>query len=261
MSGAAPEKIKPANWNSEPLPHVKRIIAVASGKGGVGKSTTAVNLAHALCDQGKRVGILDADIHGPSIPRMMGIQFAGQPEVKDDLLIPITAHGIKTLSMGNIANDQATTWRGPMVTKALVQMLHYTRWGTEDEPMDVLFIDMPPGTGDIHLTLMQQVPVNGAIIVTTPQEVATLDAYKCLAMFKKIEVPVLGVIENMSYFEDPAGTRHAIFGEGGGEKLAAKHEVPFLGSIALDPAIGQAVDGGLRAISEQYEAIAKSILS
>lgn len=239
-----PEARKPAQWNREPLAHVKRVVAVASGKGGVGKSTTCVNLALALHAAGQAVGILDADIHGPSIPRMLGIQHSGQPEVKDDRLVPIAGHGIRSLSMGNLSKDQAAIWRGPMVTKALVQMLRFARWGTEDAPLDWLLIDMPPGTGDTHISLVQQVPLNGVIIVTTPQEIATIDAEKCLSLFEKVEVPILGVIENMSYFVDPSGMQHAIFGEGGGERLAAKHTVPFLGQIPIDPKIRECADGG-----------------
>jgi ATP-binding protein involved in chromosome partitioning len=239
-----PAQRKPAEWNRSPLPHVRRVVAVASGKGGVGKSTTTVNLGLALAARGQSVGILDADIHGPSIPRMLGIQHSGQPEVKDGLIIPITGHGIRALSMGNLSKDQAAIWRGPMVTKALVQMLRGARWGTAEQPLDWLLIDMPPGTGDTHISLVQQVPLNGAIIVTTPQEIATIDAEKCLSLFQRVEVPILGIVENMSYFIDPAGQAHAIFGEGGGVRLAEKHQVPFLGQIPLDPAIRACADVG-----------------
>lgn len=239
-----PAKRRPAEYKTQKPDHVKRLIAVASGKGGVGKSTTTVCLAHALVRQGLRVGILDADIHGPSIPRMLGIQFAGQPEVKDNQMLPIIGHGIAAMSMGNIAGDQAAVWRGPMVTKALVQMLHHVRWGIKDAPLDILLIDMPPGTGDIHLTMMQQAPLDGAIIVTTPQEIAFADAEKAAQMFAKIRVPLVGVVENMSYFEDPTGVRHALFGEGGGAKLAQKASASLLAQLPLDPALRAAMDAG-----------------
>lgn len=242
----SPETRKPAQWNRNPLPYVKRVVVIASGKGGVGKSTTTVNLAHTLHANGQSVGILDADIHGPSIPRMLGIQHSGQPEMKDGLLVPIQGHGIRALSMGNLSKDQAAIWRGPMVTKALVQMLRGAHWGTEATPLDWLLIDMPPGTGDTHISLVQQVPLDGAIIVTTPQDIATIDAEKCLSLFQKVQVPVLGIIENMSYFIDPAGTPHAIFGEGGGERLAEKHQVPFLGQIPIDPLIRETADKGTK---------------
>lgn len=255
----APEIRKPAVWNREPIAHVKRIIAVGSGKGGVGKSTTTVNLAHACVAKGLRVGILDADIHGPSIPRMLGIRHAGQPEVKDGMLLPITGHGIASMSMGHLSSDQAAIWRGPMVTKALVQMLRMVRWGTEQSPLDILFIDLPPGTGDIHLTLAQQAPIDAAIIVTTPQEIATADAQKCLTMFERVNIPIAGVIENMSYFEDPSGARHALFGAGGGEALAAKNNVPFLGKIPLEMRIREAMDVGGVVTSNTYDLIVKKL--
>ena len=239
-----PEQRKPATYNKEPLTHVKRIIAVASGKGGVGKSTSTVCLAHALVAAGKRVGILDADIHGPSIPRMLGIQHSGQPEFKDDQLIPISGHGIAAMSMGNLSGDKAAIWRGPMVSKALVQMLRHVRWGTKDAPLDVLLIDMPPGTGDIHLSLMQQAPLDGALIVTTPQQIALADAEKAALMFAKIGVPIVGIIENMSWFEAPDGQRHALFGQGGGESLAQTSTAPLLAQIPQLPNIQQAVDQG-----------------
>lgn len=241
-----PAKRKPAQYSQERLPHVRRIIAVASGKGGVGKSTTCVCLAHAMIESGRRVGILDADIHGPSIPRMLGIQHSGQPEVKDEMMLPIVGHGISSMSMGNISGDQAAIWRGPMVTKALVQMLRFVRWGTEDQPLDILFVDMPPGTGDIHLTMMQQVPLDGAIIVTTPQEIAFADAEKAALMFAKVNVPILGIIENMSYFEDPAGIRHTVFGEGGGQKLADKAGAPLLAKVPLNQSVREAMDEGMK---------------
>ncbi len=257
----APEQRKPAQWNREPLPHVRRVVALASGKGGVGKSTTTVNIAHALHATGQSVGILDADIHGPSIPRMLGIQHSGQPETKDGLMMPIPGHGLRALSMGNLSKDKAAIWRGPMVTKALVQMLRAARWGSEEQPLDWLLIDMPPGTGDTHISLVQQTPLHGAIIITTPQEVATIDAEKCLGLFTRVEVPVLGIIENMSYFADPSGARHAIFGEGGGERLARRHGVPFLGQIPLDATIREAADEGGKNRTGHYDQLARALAS
>jgi ATP-binding protein involved in chromosome partitioning len=238
------EPQKKAVWNFEPLPHVRRVIAVASGKGGVGKSTTAVNLACALSASGKRAGLLDADVYGPSIPRMMGLK--GQPDTQDGRILPLISHNVACMSMGLLVGENsAIIWRGPQVGKALLQMLRGVQWGTADAPLDTLFIDMPPGTGDTHLSLVQQVPVNGAVIVTTPQDVAVADARKCLDMFRKVRVPILGVIENMSYFTDPAGNRHAIFGSGGGRRMAEAESVPFLGEIPIDVKLREASDAGM----------------
>jgi ATP-binding protein involved in chromosome partitioning len=241
---AAASPARRAVWNTEPLPHVGRIIAVASGKGGVGKSTTSVNLAHALHGLGVRVGLLDADIYGPSIPRMMGL--SGTPDVRDGKIIPVLRHGIACMSMGLLVGEEsAMVWRGPQLSKALHQMLRGVAWGTPQDPLDILLIDMPPGTGDVHLSLVQQVPVNGAVIVTTPQEVAVADARKCIDMFRKVNVPVLGVIENMSGFSDPvSGARHAIFGEGGGKRLAEASQVLFFGEVPIVMELGQASDKG-----------------
>lgn len=239
-----PEQRKPATYSAEPIPYVGQTIAIASGKGGVGKSTTAVCLAHALVARGKRVGILDADIHGPSVPRMLGVLHSGQPEQKDGQLLPICGHGIKSMSMGSLSGDKAAIWRGPMVSKALVQMLRYVRWGTQAQPLDVLLIDMPPGTGDIHLSLMQQAPLDGALIVTTPQEIAVADAEKAAQMFVQIGVPILGIIENMSWFEALDGTKHALFGAGGGERLSKLSGAPLLAQLPQNPALQQAVDCG-----------------
>ena len=235
---------KPAVWNREPLPHVKRVVAIASGKGGVGKSSIAVGLAHALQASGAAVGILDADIYGPSIPRMLGLETRLKPEIIDHAMIPPVSHGIKAMSMALITGDQAAILRAPMVTKSLQQLLRMTRWGTADAPLDVLLVDMPPGTGDIHLSMAQQVPLNGAIVITTPQQVAMIDADKALQMFLKLAIPVIGVVENMSYFVDPTGTRHPLFGCGGGQALAAKYEVPLLGALPLSPSWGAALDTG-----------------
>ncbi len=259
-SSAAPTRSAPARkseWNMRKLPHVRKVIAVTSGKGGVGKSTTAVNLAHAFAASGKRVGLLDADIYGPSLPRMMALK--GKPESVDNLIVPPDAHGIKCLSMGLLVEESsALVWRGPQASKALYQLLRGARWGAEKEPLDILLVDMPPGTGDVHLSLVQQVPVNGVITVTTPQDVAVADASKSMNMFRKVYVPLLGVVENMSGFTDANGTLHAIFGEGGGEKLAQAFHVPLLGAIPLDMALRSASDEGTRFSDPQqhYQKIA-----
>ena len=234
-----------AQWNLTPIDHVRSVIAVASGKGGVGKSTTAVNLALALQAHGKHVGLLDADIYGPSLPRMMGLA-SQQPEIVEGKMIPPQSHGIACMSMGFITGDEAAILRGPMISKTLHQLLRFTRWGTIDTPLDTLIVDMPPGTGDIHLSMAQQVPLTGAVIVTTPQEVAVIDARKCIKMFQKLDIRVLGVVENMSYFMDAAGTRIALFGEDGGKRLADEMRIPFLGEVPIDAAIVAASDTGQR---------------
>ena len=228
--------------NLKPMPGVHNIIAVASGKGGVGKSTVAVNLALALAAEGAVVGLLDADIYGPSQPQMVGL--AGkQPESEDGKTMqPLEAHGLQVMSIGFLVDaDQPMIWRGPMVTSALQQLLHQTNW----RDLDYLIIDMPPGTGDIQLTLSQQVPVSGAVIVTTPQDIATLDARKGLAMFRKVSVPVLGVIENMSmHICSNCGHEESIFGAGGGETMARDFSVELLGQLPLDAAIREQTDSG-----------------
>lgn len=223
------------------LPGVKNIIAVASGKGGVGKSTTAVNLALALADEGARVGILDADIYGPSLPTLLGI--AGPPKALDEkTMLPLEAHGVQANSIGFlVAQDSPMVWRGPMVTQALEQLLRQTQW----QDLDYLIVDMPPGTGDIQLTLAQRVPVTGAVIVTTPQDLALLDARKGLKMFEKVGVPILGVIENMSLHRCSAcGHTESIFGAGGGERICRDYGVEFLGSLPLDMSIREHADNG-----------------
>ncbi len=224
-----------------PLARVKNIIAVASGKGGVGKSTTAVNLALALAAEGARAGVLDADIYGPSIPLMLGIK--GRPEaIENKHIVPMQAHGIQAMSIGFlIGEDTPMIWRGPMVTQAMQQLLNDTAW----QDLDYLIIDLPPGTGDIQLTLCQKVPVSGALIVTTPQDIALLDARKALKMFEKVEVPVLGIVENMAMHTcSNCGHVEHIFGSGGGERMAEQYGVPLLGSLPLDIRIREEVDGG-----------------
>ena len=224
------------------IPGVKNIIAVASGKGGVGKSTTAVNLALALAAEGATVGLLDADIYGPSLPQMLGIA-GGHPESADGKgLEPMEAHGIQAMSIGFLIDpEQPMVWRGPMVTQALTQLLNETRW----RDVDYLVVDMPPGTGDIQLTLAQQVPVTGAVIVTTPQDIALLDARKGLKMFEKVGIPIFGIVENMSiHICSKCGHAEHIFGSGGGERMAQDYEVELLGALPLDMAIRLQMDGG-----------------
>ena len=224
-----------------PLPGVKNIIAVASGKGGVGKSTTAVNLALALVAEGATVGILDADIHGPSIPMMLGI--SGKPDSLDGKTVePKIAHGLQAMSIGLfLGEDTPTIWRGPMTTQYLQQLLTTTRW----QNLDYLIIDLPPGTGDIQLTLAQRIPVSAAVIVTTPQDIALIDAKKALKMFEKVEVPVLGIIENMAtHICTNCGHAEAIFGEGGGARMAEQYGVELLGQLPLTRRIREQMDSG-----------------
>ncbi|MEP4484041.1 MAG: iron-sulfur cluster carrier protein ApbC [Halioglobus sp.] len=223
--------------------NIKHIIAVASGKGGVGKSTTTVNLALALQSLGAQVGLLDADIYGPSQQKMLGIADDVKPEQQGgQFLLPVKAHGLKTMSMGYLANDRTPmVWRGPMAGGALVQMLEQTLWGD----LDYLVIDMPPGTGDIQLTLSQKATVAGAVIVTTPQDIALLDAQKGIEMFRKVNVPILGVIENMAVHVCPqCGHEEHIFGADGGRRIAQDYGVPLLASLPLSLAIRQQTDSG-----------------
>ena len=223
------------------LPQVKNIIAVASGKGGVGKSTTAVNLALALAAEGARVGILDADIYGPSQPMMMGIE--GRPESEDgQTMEPLENYGVQVMSIGFLVNqDEAMIWRGPMATQALEQLLRQTNW----RDLDYLIVDMPPGTGDIQLTLSQRVPMTGAVIVTTPQDIALLDARKGVAMFEKVGVPILGVVENMAvHVCTNCGHAEHIFGEGGGQRYAAEKGLDYLGALPLNMQIRLQADNG-----------------
>lgn len=223
------------------IPGIKAIVAVASGKGGVGKSTTAVNLALALKANGLSVGILDADVYGPSMPRLLGI--TGKPKQIDGrMIMPMENYGLKAMSMGFLVDEgTAMIWRGPMVQSALMQMLREVAWGE----LDVLVVDMPPGTGDAQLTMAQQVPLSGAVIVSTPQDLALIDARKGLNMFNKVEVPVLGIVENMSYFIAPdTGARYDIFGHGGAKAEAEKIGVPFLGEVPLTIEIRETSDAG-----------------
>jgi ATP-binding protein involved in chromosome partitioning len=220
---------------------VRSTIAVASGKGGVGKSTVAVNLAVALAQAGASVGLMDADIYGPNIPMMMGAE-GEQPKARNEKMIPLQAHGVKLMSMGFlIPPEQAVIWRGPMLHSAIRQFLSDVDWG----PLDYLVIDLPPGTGDAQLTLIQSVPLTGGVIVATPQDVALADVVRGVMMFRKLQVPVIGVVENMSYFLCPhCGERTDIFAHGGAQKMAQKYEVPFLGEIPLDVAIRIGGDTG-----------------
>lgn len=228
--------------NLKPLEQIRNVIAVASGKGGVGKSTVAVNLALALAADGAKVGILDADIYGPSQPHMLGLAGQQPTSIDGKTMQPLQAHGLQVISIGFLVDpDQPMVWRGPMVTSALNQLLQQTTW----HDLDYLIVDMPPGTGDIQLTLSQQVPVSGAVIVTTPQDIALLDARKGLAMFRKVSVPVLGIVENMStHVCSSCGHEEAIFGSGGGERMAADFEVELLGQLPLQASIRSQTDSG-----------------
>lgn len=243
---AAPQSAKAGPGPMLDLPHIKSIIAVASGKGGVGKSTVASNLAVALAQQGLNVGLLDADIYGPSQPRMMGLE-GQKPGGEQGKIEPLTAHGVKVMSIGFMVDQNAPLiWRGPMVQSALVQLLRDVEWGRADAPLDILLVDMPPGTGDAQLTMAQKVPLSGAIIVSTPQDIALLDARKGLEMFKKVDVPVLGMIENMSVYVCPScGHEDHIFGHGGARRDAERLGVSFLGEIPLAPVIRLKGDDGM----------------
>ncbi|AYM04587.1 Mrp/NBP35 family ATP-binding protein [Agrobacterium radiobacter] len=230
------------------VPGVRAIIAVASGKGGVGKSTTAVNLALGLQSLGLKVGMLDADIYGPSLPRLLKI--SGRPQQQEDrIILPMENYGLKVMSMGFLVDEEAAMiWRGPMVQSALMQMLREVAWGE----LDVLVLDMPPGTGDAQLTIAQQVPLAGAVIVSTPQDLALIDARKGITMFRKVEVPLLGVIENMSYFIAPdTGARYDIFGHGGAKAEAERIGVPFLGEVPLTISIREMSDAGTPVVAAE----------
>ncbi|MFS8136824.1 MAG: iron-sulfur cluster carrier protein ApbC [Thermomonas sp.] len=250
----------------KPLANVRNIIAVGSGKGGVGKSTTAVNLALALAAEGLAVGVLDADVYGPSIPMMLGL--SGRPDSPDGKTIePMHAHGLEAMSIGLLVDqDTPMIWRGPMATSALTQLLNETRWGD----LDVLVVDLPPGTGDIQLTMAQKIPVAGAVIVTTPQDIATLDARKALKMFEKLGIATLGLVENMAvHVCTNCGHAEHIFGQGGAQKMSAQYDVPVLGSLPLEIAIREQGDGGVPIVAAQpdspaalaYREIAKALLA
>ena len=264
QGGATAKNAPPPAQDAALLPSVKAIIAVASGKGGVGKSTTTVNLALALRDQGLKVGLLDADIYGPSVPRMLGI--TGEPSSSDGTLLdPMEGHGIKCMSMGFLVEEETPIiWRGPMAQTALVQMMRDVKWGD----LDVLMIDMPPGTGDVQLTMAQQVPLTGAVIVSTPQDIALLDARKGLNMFRQVDVPVLGIVENMSYFKCPhCGERTDVFSHGGAKDEADLLQMDFLGEIPLDIQIRETSDSGHPIVdhspdsehAKAYKAIAENV--
>jgi ATP-binding protein involved in chromosome partitioning len=234
------------------LAEIKHIIGVASGKGGVGKSTTAVNLALALAANGAKVGILDADIYGPSVPMMLGLPDGTRPQVEEEkYFLPVPAHGIVSMSMGYLVTEQTPmVWRGPMATGALMQMLNQTRWGA----LDYLVVDMPPGTGDIQLTLAQKASMAGAVIVTTPQDIALLDARKAIEMFSKVKIPVLGIVENMAMHRcSQCGHEEPIFGEGGGQRVAEQYHTEVLGSLPLDRLIREQVDGGTPSVIAEPE--------
>jgi ATP-binding protein involved in chromosome partitioning len=240
MDQAPAAPARPSAPTPKHYPKLGKIIAVSSGKGGVGKSTVAVNLAVSLAKSGARVGLMDADIYGPNIPRMMGL--SGQPPVIDQKIIPLEAYGVKVISLGMmIEPDQPAIWRGPIVMKIINQFLADVAWGQ----LDYLFVDMPPGTGDAQLSLVQATQVDGALIVTTPQEVSVGDALRGVKMFQRVGVPVLGIIENMSWFECPhCGKPSALFGTGGGERLAKAVELPLLGQVPLYPRVMQGGDDG-----------------
>jgi ATP-binding protein involved in chromosome partitioning len=254
---------EPRAAQAEKPAHVKRVIAVASGKGGVGKSTVSVNLAVAFARMGLSVGLLDADVYGPSAPTMMGVD--EEPAYVDGKLEPLLAHGVKVMSIGfMVESGSPMIWRGPMASSAVRQMVQDVRWGTEDRPLDILVVDLPPGTGDIHLTLVQKLAVDGVVIVSTPQEIALVDARRAAAMFAKTATPILGVIENMAWFEGPDGARIPIFGTGGATDEAVKLGVPVLAQIPIEIALREAGDAGKPlkdgAVAEAFEAAAKMLL-
>lgn len=263
LTAEKPAANDPHGMNKNPpleLP-IKKIIAVASGKGGVGKSTVAVNIAAAMAKAGKSVGLLDADIYGPSVPKLTGLPYEKPAMNRQKQLVPFEAHGLKVMSIGfMVEQDTPMIWRGPMVQSAIYQMLRDVAWGTQDEPLDVLVVDMPPGTGDAQLTLAQKVQLDGAIIVTTPQDLALIDAIKAIEMFRKTDVPVLGLIENMSiHVCSNCGHEEHIFGEGA-KKEAQKRNVPYLGEIPLHSSIREASDQGKLNDLANFSAITSGIL-
>ena len=265
-TGQAAAQGRPGPAPKQPVPGVRNIIAVGSGKGGVGKSTTAVNLALALAAEGLRVGILDADLYGPSIPKLLGIE--GKPAVREDgIFSPHEAYGLKAMSIGSMLTPgQAVVWRGPMATSALRQLLRESDWGT----LDVLVVDLPPGTGDIQISLFQQAELAGAVIVSTPQDLALIDAQKAIDMIRRMNIPLLGLVENMSYFVAPdTGTRYDIFGHGGAQAAAERMGMAFLGEVPLHMAIRETSDGGRPVVAtdpegpeaKAFRAIAQTILA
>ncbi|WP_439643399.1 P-loop NTPase [Gemmatimonas sp.] len=254
---AAPQKAPPKVPDPVLYPNLGRIIAISSGKGGVGKSTVAVNLAIALAKAGKRVGIMDADIYGPNLPLMLGVDAA--PAVRDEKIIPLEAYGIKVISLGFlIEKEQPAIWRGPIVMKIITQFLRDVAWGQ----LDYFLVDMPPGTGDAQLSLVQATQVHGAVIVTTPQQVAVGDALRGVKMFERTAVPVLGIVENMSYFENPeTGKPIALFGSGGGERLAKECDLPLLGQVPIDPRIQEGGDTGRPIVAAEPDSKAAKAIS
>ncbi|MFN3386915.1 MAG: iron-sulfur cluster carrier protein ApbC [Candidatus Thermochlorobacter sp.] len=250
VTSANPMAAQAANPN-HPLSRVKNLIAVASGKGGVGKSTVAVNFAVALAKTGAKVGLIDADIYGPSIPTMFGLKNE-RPAILGKTIVPIEKYGVKLMSIGFLVDQKtAVVWRGPMVSSALRQFMTDVQWNE----LDYLFFDLPPGTGDIQLTLVQAAPLTGAVVVTTPQDVALADVVKAVAMFEQVKVPVLGVLENMSYYVLPDGSKEYIFGQGGGARLAAEHNLPFLGEIPLGKEVREGGDEGVPIVIRNPESM------
>ena len=246
----------------QPVPFVRKVVAVASGKGGVGKSTVAVNLAVALARSGLKVGLMDADIYGPSVPRMLGL--TGEPRVNaDKKLIPLEAFGLKTVSIGFIVEEGSPMiWRGPMASSAITQFITDVLWGSPGDELDVLVIDMPPGTGDIQLTLAQKVRVDGAVIVSTPQEVALIDVRRGAGMFRKTGVPLLGVVENMAYFPDPStGEPIPIFGRGGAQAVAGELGAPFLGEVPIDIGLRKACDAGRPLVDAEPDGVSGQVFA
>jgi ATP-binding protein involved in chromosome partitioning len=265
-TGQAKAQGRPGPAPREAVPGIRHIIAVGSGKGGVGKSTVAANLALAFAAEGLRTGLLDADLYGPSVPRLLGLE--GKPAVREDgIFSPHEAYGIKAMSIGSMLTaNQAVVWRGPMATSALRQLLRESEWGT----LDVLVVDLPPGTGDIQISLVQQVPLLGAVIVSTPQDLALIDAKKAMDMLLRTQVPILGIIENMSYFVAPdTGTRYDIFGHGGARSAAGTFDIPFLGEIPLVMSIRETSDTGRPVVASDptcpeakaFRAIASALLA
>ncbi len=266
LSDEAISQGQPGQAPTDRIPGISRILVVASAKGGVGKSTVAVNLAAAFAKQGLKTGLLDADIYGPSAPTMLGTGDASPETDANGKLIPVEAHGIRSLSIGYLSDpDAPLIWRGPIVMSAITQMLNDAAWGTPDDPLDLLIIDTPPGTGDAQLAIAQRVPVTAALLVTTPQEVALSDVRRGAAMFAKTAVPVLGIVETMSWFEDPAGNRHHLMGEGGGRRTADALGLPLLGQLPILQEIREGGDAGTPAASgtgkpaELFHDIARSV--